>query len=134
MELIVREVDMNLGAGIEFDAPECKSTLHRLVTVINTEDMKPDRIYLVEGLCSLSSRCAGQGQKGIGDLFQKAATRIVQHLTDPDIYCNASSIIASSAIEEDRTAQCKSMRNWNESHQHHSVCSEAIRQFESSFD
>ena len=134
LELIVREVETNLCAGIKFDAPECKSTLYRLVSVINTEDITPDRIYLVQGLCSLASRCVGQGQMCIGDEFQKAATRIVNHLADPDIHVSASSILASSTAFEGRTQHRSNMKNWSERHPARSVCNEAIQRFENSFD
>ncbi len=133
LELIVREVETNLIVGIDFDAPVCKSTLYRLVSVINTEDITPDRIYLVQGLCRLSSRCMGQGQMCIGDVFQKAATRIVNNLTDPDIHASASSIIASSSAIEGRT-QHRNIYDLSERHPARSVCCEAIQRFENSFD
>ena len=128
-ELIVREVETNLGAGIQLDASACLSTLHRLVSVINTEGLYPDPTSFVQSFISLSHRCAGQGQKAAGDTFVKAATQITQHLTDPEAFSKASSVIPLKI--EERHEYTKMSRI--DASQKKYVCSEAIHKFESLF-
>lgn len=128
-ELIVREVETNLRSGIELDASECSSTLHRLISVINTEGLYPDPTCFALSFSSLSHRCAGQGQKSVGDVFVKAATRITHHLTDPKVFIKASAIIrtANERNEDKKMSQIDASRKKH-------VSSEEILKFESLFN
>ena len=130
-ELIVSEVETNLSAGIEFDVLECTSTLHRLVSVINVENTHADPTRFVKSFSDLSSRCEGQGQKVIGDVFVNAAIRIASHLTDPGAFCKTSSLIPASTSDEKDAAYERF--SYERSEKKSSVCSEAIHHFESSF-
>jgi hypothetical protein len=127
-ELIVREVETNISVGIQLDASECSSTLHRLTSIINTEGLYADPICFVEMFSNLSNRCAGQGQKAASDVFVKAAIRIAQHLTDPEVFGKASAIVPLIIKERNE--------NDNASHNHLSrnhICNEEIHKFESLF-
>lgn len=127
-ELIVLEVGTNLGAGIQLDASACSSTLHRLVSVINTEGLYPDPIIFVQSFSGLSHRCAGQGQKAVSDTFVKAATQITQHLTDPEAFSKASSVIPSMIEERHEYTKIRI-----DASQEKYVCNEAIHKFERLF-
>ena len=128
-ELIMREVETNFGAGIQLDESACSSTLHRLVSVINTEGFYPDPTCFVQCFSSLSHRCTGQGQKAVGDVFTKAATQITQHLTDPEVFRNASSVIHLAIKERHEYATMSQI----DAGQRKYVCSEAIHKFEKLF-
>ncbi|KAL7542824.1 hypothetical protein ACHAXR_012330 [Thalassiosira sp. AJA248-18] len=136
-ELIVSEVETNLGVGIEFDASECASTLHRLVSVIISLESihHSDPTCFVQIFSNLSSQCEGQGQQAISDVFIKAAIRITDHLTDPESFCKTSSIIALTATDHKDTPheRIRYDRNDRLHHSTKSVCSEAIQNYESSF-
>ena len=128
-EFIVSEVETNLGAGIGFDASECVSTLHRLVSVINSENVHTDPTSFVQAFSNLSSQCDGQEQREIASVFQEAAARIVDHLIDPEAFSKTSSIIASSSSNTDGVrGNCDIQHSIKKS-----VCCEAVQNFENSF-
>ncbi|KAL7554738.1 hypothetical protein ACHAWF_018268 [Thalassiosira exigua] len=131
-DITVSEVETNLGAGIEFDASECSSTLHRLTSVITTEYTHADPARFVDIFSNLSKRCEEQGEKEIGSIFIDAAITIANHLTDPEAFHKVSSIIASTTGERE-SIMCKLSDSQQLQHSVKSVCREAIQKFERSF-
>ncbi len=125
-ELIVLEVESNISAGMQLDASECSSTLHRLTSIINTEGLFADPIYFVQILSSLSNRCAGQGQESVSDVFAKAAIRIAQHLTDPEVFDKALAIVPS--IIEERNENDNPSKNHVSRKEH--ISNQEIHKFE----
>ena len=129
-ELIVREVQTNLGAGIDLDEPGCLSTLHRLVSIVNVEDIHADPTCFVEAFSNVSRICREvAGQEAVGDVFTKAALRIANHLTDTEIFCKASSVTSIPEPEYRCVERDEEIMRVQKT----SVCSEAIISFERSF-
>ena len=117
-ELVVHEVKANIDAAVDVDVQGCVSTLHRLTSMINAEDIHKDPTYIVEAFRSLSSQCREGGQQAVGDAFDRVVARIVVHLTDPEIY---NKFTATGHNETDEIMKVASDK---------SVCSEAIAQYE----
>ena len=118
-ELVVHEVKANIDAAVDVDVQGCVSTLHRLTSMINAEDIHKDPTYIVEAFSSLSSQCREGGQQAVGDAFDRVVARIVVHLTDHEIYNKA--LTATEHNETDEIMKVASDK---------SVCSEAIAQYE----
>eukprot|EP00578_Thalassiosira_sp_NH16_P007312 CAMPEP_0181105082 /NCGR_PEP_ID=MMETSP1071-20121207/15775_1 /TAXON_ID=35127 /ORGANISM="Thalassiosira sp., Strain NH16" /LENGTH=940 /DNA_ID=CAMNT_0023188331 /DNA_START=184 /DNA_END=3003 /DNA_ORIENTATION=- len=103
-ELIIREVETNLIAGIEFVASECSSSLHRLVSVITNDDIHADPACFIEAFSIASNRCTGQGEKAVGDVFKQSAIRITNHLTNPAIISSTSDV--RDGMNESMRVEC----------------------------
>lgn len=134
VELIGSEVETYLCAGIEFIASDCSSTLRRLVSVINSENMQTDPTFFMQAFSNLSSQCNTRGQEAIGGIFMNAAIRIANHLTDPEAFCAITTTIVSTSECKDSIYETigyeRSDKDWYAAN---SVCSEAIHTYESSF-
>jgi hypothetical protein len=128
-ELIVREIESNLHAGIVIDTSECLSTLHRLTSVINAEGLHPNPIRCLQRFIGLSRHCSEQGQTAVGDVLMNAATRITQHLTDPVLFSNATSM----GIPSNEETTAGEYHSLNAACQDH-VCGLEIHRFESLFN
>ena len=124
--LVVSEVEVHLGAGMDVNILDYMSTLHRVVSVINTDGIHEDPTYFVDAFGKLSERCLEKGQDEVADIFTNATIRITSHLTDSEVYSKAKSFAAKRRdIDEEDVAGRTPYLN--------SVCSEAIQAFERSF-
>ena len=123
--LIVSEVETHLSAGMDVNLFDYVSTLHRIVSVINTDGIHEDPTYFVDAFGKLSERCLEKGQDEVADVFTNASIRVTSHLTDSEVYRQAKSFTTKRRDDEDDVNGRTPFLN--------SVCSEAIQAFERSF-
>ena len=124
--LIVSEVETQLRAGMDVNLFDYVSTLHRVLSVINTDGIHEEPTYFVDAFSKLSERCLEKEQEGAADVFTNACSRITSHLTDSEVYIKAKSFAAKRRdIDEEDVVGRTPFLN--------SVCSEAIQAFERSF-
>ena len=124
--LIVSEVETHLGADMDVNMFDYVSTLHRVVSIINTDGMHEDPTYFVDAFGKLSERCSEKGLDEAADIFTNATIRITNHLTDSCVYSKAKSFAAKRGdIDEDDVVRQLPFLD--------SVCNEAIQVFERSF-
>merc|ERR1712029_1255265 len=107
-------------------------TMHRLVSIINTEDIHADPTCFVEKFSDISRQCVCRGQIEISKIFMNAVIRIRSHLTEVGTFLKSSSIIAEAATDVGGHAN----ENISDSRIYklrQSVCSGTILSYERSF-
>jgi len=123
--LIVSEVETHLEAAMDVNIFDYVSTLHRVVSIINTDGIHEDPTYFVDALGKLSERCLEKGQEEAADVFTDASVRTTSYLTDSEIYSKAKSFATKGRHADEEDVGQTPFLN--------SVCSEAIQAFEGSF-